>query len=77
MDYRDSNTHGDHLRDIYRPLCVEPVRTGWFRYVTYSQIDNYHRAGWMIVADFTGTHHGQYALIMWRCDCEDGYEHSH
>jgi hypothetical protein len=44
------------------------TRTGWFRYVTYSQIDAYHKAGWMIVADL-GLPHSNYALLMWACDC--------
>lgn len=46
------------------------IRTGLFRYVTPSQIDAYHRAGWMVVSDLFGCHHGVYAVLMWRCECE-------
>lgn len=45
------------------------IRTGLFKYVKFDMIETYHKAGWMIVDDFFGCLHGNYAVIMWRCDC--------
>jgi hypothetical protein len=45
------------------------IRTGQFKYVVHSRIEEYHRAGWMIVSDLANCNHGAYAVLMWRCDC--------
>lgn len=47
------------------------IRTGTFRYVPYAKVDDYHKRGWMIVADLD-SHHAYYSVLMWRCDCDDG-----
>ena len=47
------------------------IRTGTFAYVKLHQIEAYHKAGWMIVDDMRGFHHGDYAVVMWKCDCEE------
>lgn len=44
------------------------IHTGLLRYVRYPDIDSYHRLGWMVVADL-GPTHGQWSVLMWRCDC--------
>ena len=44
------------------------IRTGLFRYVVHSKIDDYHKMGWMIVADLD-CHHGIYSVLMWKCEC--------
>ena len=46
------------------------IRGGTFRYIKIDLIDEFHRLGWMIVSDMRHCHHGEYAVIMWRCDCE-------
>lgn len=46
------------------------TRTGQFRYVRWQDVDAFHRDGWMVVADL-GVPHGEYAVLMWRCDCGD------
>lgn len=38
--------------------------TLWFRYVIHSKIPAYQAAGWTIDNDFSGSHHGAYAVIM-------------
>lgn len=45
------------------------TRTGLFRYVPWHHVDEYHRLGWMVVADL-GPVHGHWSVLMWRCDCE-------
>ena len=45
------------------------IRTGTFAYVKLHQIEAYHKAGWMIVDDMRGLHHGEYAVVMWKNDC--------
>jgi hypothetical protein len=52
---------------------IATIRTGNFRYVAYHLVDDYHRKGWMVVAHLGATH-GQYAVLMWKCDCEDGHD---
>ena len=47
------------------------IRTGTFAYVKLHQIEAYHKAGWMIVDDMRGLHHGEYAVVMWKCNCND------
>lgn len=44
------------------------TRVGTFKYVRFAELENYHRAGWMVVADL-GPTHGQWSCLMWRCDC--------
>lgn len=46
------------------------IRAGTFRYVPWPKVDEFHRAGWMIVTDLAGSHHGHWSVLMWRCDCE-------
>ncbi len=46
------------------------TRTGLFRYVPWDSIDEFHRNGWMIVADL-GPTHGTYCVLAWHCDCPD------
>lgn len=46
------------------------IRTGTFRYVAYDQLDEFHRRGWMAVADL-GLTHGQWSVLCWRCDCPE------
>lgn len=46
------------------------TRTGWFRFVRWPDLDGMHRAGWMVSATL-GLPHGEYACLMWRCDCEE------
>ena len=46
------------------------IRTGTFRYVPWSRVDEMHRAGWMITADLGGTH-GFWSVLMWRCNCKE------
>jgi hypothetical protein len=45
------------------------IRTGTFKYVIYARVEDYHRRGWMIVADL-GLPHSNYSVLMWRCDCD-------
>ena len=47
---------------------MTPVRTGTYRYVRWDRIDEFHRLGWMVVADL-GPTHGHWSVLMWRCDC--------
>jgi hypothetical protein len=62
-------------RHVYRAAeaCkagdVAMIRTGTFAYVTYKQVELFHLMGWMVVSDL-GPTHGQYAVLMWRCDCD-------
>ena len=44
------------------------IRTGNFRYVSHFAIDAMHKRGWMVVADL-GPTHGNWSVLMWRCDC--------
>lgn len=44
------------------------TRTGLFKYVVYDKIDEFHRAGWMVVGDL-GPPHNNYSVLMWKCDC--------
>jgi hypothetical protein len=44
------------------------IRTGTFQYVRYERIADFHARGWMIVSDLKG-HHGQWSVLMWRCEC--------
>ena len=44
------------------------IRTGWFKYVRYADVAEYEGMGWMIVASL-GHYHGQWAVLMWHCDC--------
>jgi len=46
-------------------------RLGWFKYVKYSDIEIFHRVGWMVVADL-GLPHSEYSVLMWHCDCTEG-----
>lgn len=46
------------------------MRTGTFKYVRHGDVDAHHRAGWMIVDDLAGTHHGRWSVLMWRCGCD-------
>lgn len=46
----------------------QKVRTGLFRYVRHERIWDMMREGWMVVADLGATH-GQWSVLMWRCDC--------
>ena len=41
------------------------IRTGQFVRVRFSQVEEYHLAGWMVVAE------DQWGALMWRCDCEE------
>ena len=44
------------------------IRTGLFKYVIHSKVEEYHQQGWMIVADL-GQPHGYYSVLMWHCEC--------
>jgi hypothetical protein len=44
------------------------THTGAFHYVRWDDIETFHKRGWMVIADL-GHPHGQYAVLMWRCDC--------
>jgi hypothetical protein len=44
------------------------VRSGLFRYVRHADVDEFHRRGWMIVADL-GSVHGYWSVLMWSCEC--------
>lgn len=44
------------------------IRTGTFSYVPWDNIEDHHRKGWMVVADL-GLTHGQFSVLMWRCEC--------
>ena len=46
------------------------IRTGLFRYVLHSKVDQFLRCGWMVIADL-GETHGVYSVLMWRCDCPE------
>lgn len=47
-----------------------PREQGIFRYVPHTDVDAYHRCGWLIVADI-GVYHGEHRVMMeWRCECE-------
>lgn len=35
-----------------------------FRYVPHRKVDQYRRAGWTVSADFKGTHHHKYSVLM-------------
>ncbi|MCZ8099080.1 MAG: hypothetical protein O9972_14305 [Burkholderiales bacterium] len=43
---------------------------GQFRYVPIGSIGQFHRDGWMVIDALGNIHHGHYAVLMWRCDCE-------
>ncbi len=45
------------------------IRTGTYRYVRLDDVLDHLKAGWMEVPGLAGTCHGQYAVLMWRCDC--------
>jgi hypothetical protein len=45
------------------------TRTGLFRYVPHHRIDDFHRTGWMVVADL-GPTHGRWSVLMWICTTE-------
>lgn len=42
------------------PVCS----TGLFRYARHEDIQKYKADGWVIVDDFSGTHHAAYAVLM-------------
>lgn len=44
------------------------IRTGWFRYVRHADVWDRMREGWMVASDLGATH-GQWSVLMWRCDC--------
>ena len=44
------------------------IRSGWFRYVPHTRVDEFHRDGWVIVADL-GRTHGYWSVLMWHCGC--------
>ena len=44
------------------------VRTGFFRYARWSDLDQYLSAGWMVIGDL-GPGHGAWSALLWRCDC--------
>lgn len=46
------------------------TRTGLFRYVTHGEVEQYHKAGWMIVQPDLGRMHGHWSVLMWHCDCK-------
>lgn len=48
-----------------------PIRTGIFKYVIHSLIDDYHKMGWFITSDLD-CHHGVYSVLMWHCGCKQG-----
>jgi hypothetical protein len=43
------------------------IRTGLFRIVLHERVDEYHRRGWMVVADL-----GEWSALMWKCECGEG-----
>lgn len=47
------------------------IRTGTFRFVRYSDVEAFHRRGWMLVR-YLGPTHGFWSVLMWRCgdECE-------
>ncbi len=47
------------------------IRTGTFHFVRHANVDAFHRRGWMVVGDL-GPIHGQWSVLMWRCDCGEG-----
>lgn len=49
------------------------IRTGAFRYARFSDIEQYHRDGWMMVAHL-GPTHGLWSVLMWHCDCNRGIQ---
>jgi hypothetical protein len=49
------------------------IRTGTFRFVRYSDVDAFHRRGWMLVR-YLGPVHGFWSVLMWRCDCREGWD---
>jgi len=40
------------------------IRTGTFRYITWSQVERYMAAGWI-----PGVAVSEYSAIMWACAC--------
>jgi hypothetical protein len=46
------------------------IRTGTFQYVRHGDIERFHKMGWMIVADLSGSPHGHWSVLMWRCECD-------
>lgn len=46
------------------------IRVGNFRYVSWARLDEFHRLGWMAVADL-GMTHGSWSVLCWRCDCPE------
>jgi len=44
------------------------IRTGLFQYVRHSDVEIFHRRGWMVAGDL-GRTHGLWSVLMWRCDC--------
>jgi len=45
------------------------IREGLYRYVRHTQVNEYHKNGWMIVATL-GPTHGAWSVLMWHCECE-------
>lgn len=43
-------------------------RTGLFQFVRHSQVEAFHRRGWMVTADL-GPTHGVWSVLMWHCEC--------
>jgi len=46
------------------------IRTGLFRYVRHDKIFEMMAAGWMLACGL-GPTHGEWSVLMWRCDCEE------
>lgn len=44
---------------------AKQVRTGLFRYIPWAKIDDFHRRGWLIVADLGS----EYSVLGWHCEC--------
>lgn len=37
-----------------------------FRYVRHEDVERFLAEGWVVVDDFSGTHHAEYAVLMGR-----------
>lgn len=44
------------------------IRTGTFQFVRHGDVETFLLRGWM-VAGYLGRTHGQWSVLMWRCDC--------
>jgi hypothetical protein len=57
-------------------MQFHPARSGVYRQVPLSQVEEFLRMGWMEIGS-PGSYRDIYTVLMWHCDCEvkDGSAH--